>query len=191
LRATRGLCSVHSSTNSSPAVELARYCAMEALRDGRPVEIRALQPGDRDELAAAVRRMSDESIYRRFFSAKRHFTDRELEFYTSVDFVSHVALVAALTEGERFVIAGGGRYVATEPGAAEVAFAVDDAHQGLGIGKLLMKHLVAIARLSGLHRLTAEVLAGNAAMLKVFEKSGLRVHTQRERDTVHVTLELV
>jgi GNAT superfamily N-acetyltransferase len=171
-------------------VELDRYSATEALRDGRAVEIRALQPADRDGLAAAVRRMSDESVYRRFFSAKRHFTDREVDFYTNVDFASHVALVAVLEEDARPVIVGGGRYVVTDPGAAEVAFAVDDAHQGLGIGKLLMKHLVVIARRTGLEKLTAEVLAGNAAMLKVFENSGLRVRTRRERDVVHVTLAL-
>ena len=171
-------------------MQLSRYSAIETLRDGRAVEIRALQPADRDALAAAVSRMSDESIYRRFFSPKRHFSDREVEFYTNVDFVNHVALVAVLEDGGRSLIVGGARYVITEPGTAEVAFAVDDEHQGLGIGALLMKHLAVIARAAGLGQLVAEVLAGNAAMLKVFEKSGLSATTKRERDVVHITLGL-
>ena len=58
---------------------------------------------------------------------------------------SHVALVAVLNEQERPAIVGGARYIVTAPGAAEVAFAVDDAHQGRGIGGLLMRHLVTIA----------------------------------------------
>ncbi len=45
----------------------ARYSATETLRDGRSIEIRALKPADRDELLSAVGRMSDQSIYRRFF----------------------------------------------------------------------------------------------------------------------------
>ena len=171
-------------------MELNRYRATEMLRDGRRLEIRALQPGDRGALEAAVGRMSDESIYRRFFAPKRHFSDREVEFFTNVDFVSHVALVAVLEEGGDELIVGGARYVVTEPGVAEVAFSVDDAHQGQGIGGLLMRHLAAIARQSGLKRLIAEVLSSNAAMLKVFEKSGLRAHTQRERDVLLVTLAL-
>jgi RimJ/RimL family protein N-acetyltransferase len=160
------------------------------LRDGRTVEIRALRPADRDALAEAVSRMSDESMYRRFFAPKRHFSEREVEFYTNPDFVDHVALVAVLEENGHSAIVGGARYVVTEPGTAEVAFTVDDAHQGQGIGGLLMRHLAAVARAAGLQRLVAEVLAGNAAMLKVFEKSGLRATSKRERDVVYVTLEL-
>jgi RimJ/RimL family protein N-acetyltransferase len=171
-------------------VDPSRYRATETLRDRRTVEIRALRPADRDALAEAVSRMSDESMYRRFFAPKRHFSEREVEFYTNPDFVDHVALVAVLEENGHSAIVGGARYVVTEPGTAEVAFTVDDAHQGQGIGGLLMQHLSAVARAAGLQRLVAEVLAGNAAMLKVFEKSGLRATSKRERDVVYVTLEL-
>jgi L-amino acid N-acyltransferase YncA len=88
------------------------------------------------------------------------------------------------------VIAGGGRYVVTKPGQAEVAFAVVDHYQGQGIGMTLVRHLGMIARNAGIRELIAEVLPHNAAMLKAFEKSGLRVGTKRESGTVHVTLKL-
>ena len=168
----------------------ARYSATETLRDGRSIEIRALRPGDRDELLSAVGRMSEQSIYRRFFSPKRGFTDQEVAYYVNVDFVNHVALVAVLQEEGCPVIAGGARYIASTPGVAEVAFSVDDIHQGQGIGALLMKHLAALARRSGLKELFAEVLANNAAMLKVFERSGLGVSAKRKQDVVHVTLKI-
>jgi RimJ/RimL family protein N-acetyltransferase len=169
-------------------VELTEYSATETLRDGRPIEIRALRPADRDELLGALHRMSDESIRRRFFGPKRHFTDAEIAFFTAVDFVDHVALVAVLEEGGCTVIVGGARYIVSKPDAAEVAFAVDDAHQGQGIGALLMKNLARIARQAGLAELYAEVLPNNTAMLKVFEKSGLAVSTKREAGVTHVTL---
>ena len=86
-----------------------------------------------------------------------------------------MALVATVEEGEQSVIAGGGRYVVSAAGQAEVAFVVIDAYQGLGIGGALMRHLIAIARTAGLQKLTAEVLAENAPMLKVFQKCGLGI----------------
>lgn len=168
----------------------ARYSATETLRDGGSIEIRALKPADRDELLAAVRRMSDQSVYRRFFSPKQTFTDQEVAYYVNVDFVNHVALVAVLEEDGRSVIVGGTRYIVSEPGRAEVAFAVDDAHQGQGIGALLMKHLAVIARRAGLKELFAEVLPTNIAMLKVFEKSRLSATTKREQGVVQVTMRI-
>jgi RimJ/RimL family protein N-acetyltransferase len=171
-------------------VNAAEYSAVESLRDGRRAEIRALKPTDRAGLAASVRRTSEETRYRRFFAPKRSFSEKEIEFYLNVDFVSHVALVAELDEGGCPVIVGGGRYIVSEPGRAEVAFAVDDPHQGLGIATRLMRHLVAIARAAGLREFTAEVLPDNTAMLKVFERCGLAATTRREGGVVHVTMAL-
>jgi RimJ/RimL family protein N-acetyltransferase len=170
--------------------EAAKYSAIETLRDGRPVEIRALRPDDRDELVAAVGRASAQSLYRRFFAVKRGFTEEEIAFFSNVDFVNHVALVAVTEEGGRPVIVGGGRYIVVQPGQAEVAFAVVDQYQGQGIGAALMSHLAATARAAGLQELIADVLPDNAPMLKVFEKSGLRLSLTRESQVVHVTLRL-
>jgi GNAT superfamily N-acetyltransferase len=166
------------------------YSATEALRDGRTVVIRSLRPEDRGGLLAAVGRISDQSLYRRFFAFKRGFTDQEVDFYVNVDFVSHVALVALVEEDGQPVIVGGGRYIVVLPCQAEVAFAVDDAHQGQGIGTTLMRHLVALARNAGLSALIADVLPENTAMLKVFETSGLAITTRREPDATHVVLQL-
>jgi len=166
----------------------AEYSAIESLRNGSRVEIRALRPQDRDDMLAAVGRTSARSLYRRFFGVRRHFTEAETAFFLNVDFVNHVALVAVVEEGGRSVIAGGGRFVVSQPEQAELAFAIVDEYQGQGIGTLLMRHLTAIAREAGLQELVADVLPENAAMLKVFEKSGLRVSTKRESGTVHVTM---
>jgi RimJ/RimL family protein N-acetyltransferase len=171
-------------------MEAAKYSATEALRDERRVEIRALRPDDRADLLAAAARTSEQSLYRRFFAVRRSFTEREIAFFLNPDFVNHVALVAVVEESGRPVIVGGGRYVVTQPGRAEVAFAVVDQYQGQGIGAALMRHVAAIARAAGLEELIAEVLPDNIPMLKVFEKSGLRLSTRREPQVVHVSLRL-
>jgi GNAT superfamily N-acetyltransferase len=171
-------------------MEAARYSAIEHTRDGRKIEIRALRPDDRDGLTAAVGRTSAQSLYRRFFGAKRDFSDKEVAFFVNVDFISHVALVAVAEEGGQAVIAAGGRYIMQQPGTAEVAFVVTDQYQGQGIGAALLRHLAMIGRDAGLKEFTAEVLPENAPMLKVFEKSGLKSSTKRERGVVHVGLQL-
>jgi GNAT superfamily N-acetyltransferase len=170
--------------------ETALYSAQETLKSGFRVQIRALQLQDRDDMLAAVDRTSAQSLYRRFFGPKRHFSEREASFFLEVDFVNHVALVATADEEGRTTIVGGGRYVVLKPGRAEVAFVVIDKFHGQGIGTLLMHHLAAIAREAGLTELVAEVLPENLSMLKVFEKSGLPIIRTSDRGVVHVVLKL-
>jgi GNAT superfamily N-acetyltransferase len=171
-------------------VEAATYSAVETLRDGRRVDIRALRRDDRAELLAAVGRTSLESLYRRFFHVKRGFTEQETAFFLDIDFVDHVALVAVVEEASRPVIVGGARYIVLRSGKAEVALTVIDQYQGQGIGAALMRHLAGIARDAGLRELIADVLPGNDAMLKVFAKSGFPLRTKPESDVVHVALRL-
>jgi ribosomal protein S18 acetylase RimI-like enzyme len=71
-----------------------------------------------------------------------------------------------------------------------VALLVDDGHQGCGIGSLLFRHLVAIARDSAIRRFVAEVLPSNERMLALFARSGLPLAKTRMEGSVHITLEL-
>jgi RimJ/RimL family protein N-acetyltransferase len=171
-------------------LELSNYSAVETLRNGGRIEIRALRPQDRDELIAAVNRTSTESLYRRFFAVRRHFSETEKSFYLNIDFVSHVALVALADENGKPIIVGGGRYVVSEPGHGEVALTVVDKFQGQGVGAALLRHLAAIATQAGLRELVAYVLPDNRSMLKVFEKSGLNYTVKREADSIFVRLGL-
>jgi GNAT superfamily N-acetyltransferase len=175
---------------AQPAPDLAAYRAAEVLRNGQPATIRAFEPRDRDGLVAAFERTGDKSRYRRFFTSKRTLTEGEIAFFVEVNFTRHVALVAELEENDRPVIVGGGRYVVCAPRSAEVAFMVDDARQGLGIGSLLMRHLVVCARSAGLETLVAEVLPENAAMRKVFERAGLAIQTRREAGVLQLNMRL-
>jgi GNAT superfamily N-acetyltransferase len=169
----------------------ADFSVRETLRDGREVEIRAQRPADRGALEAAIARMSDETLHRRFFVAKRHFSEKETAQFLNNDFVNQVALVALVKESGKRWIVGAGRYFVIDPGRAEAAFAVIDEYQGQGVGSALMRHLVGLGRQAGLRELVAEVLAENAVMLKVFEKSGLVMSAEREGPYVHVTLRFV
>src|SRR5262249_9098172 len=171
-------------------LEAHKYSATETKRDGRRLESRALRPQDQTDLRAAVDRTSAQSLYRRFFGAKRSFSDKEVAFFVNVDFAKHVALVAVVEERGHAAIVAGGRYIVEQPGTAEIAFVVIDDYQKHARGAELLRHLTIVARSAGLKEFTAEVLPENIPMLKTFEKSGLKMSTKREVGTVHVTLAL-
>ena len=166
------------------------YTVRENLRDGGIIEIRALKPQDEAGMLAAVERTSAQSLQRRFFVMKRSFSEKERTYFMKVDFSNHVALVATAQEDGQPVIIGGGRYIVFEPGRAEMAFIVVDAWQGRGIGSILMRNLIDIARDSALKELTAEILPENTAMLKVFGKFGFTPAPRRDPQTVHLVLKL-
>ena len=166
----------------------ASFHATETLRDGRTVEIRAQRPEDREGIRAAIARTSTKSLYHRFFTVKRVFSEKEAHFFLDIDFVDHVALVALAEEDGKPTIVGGCRYIVARPGLAEVSFLVIDEYQGKGIGSALMRHIAAIGREAGLRELVAEVLSDNGPMLKVFARSRLAMNTRHEGSAIHVTL---
>jgi RimJ/RimL family protein N-acetyltransferase len=166
------------------------YSAVEHLKGGSPVEVRALAPDDKAAMLAAIERTSPQSLRRRFFVTKRGFSQKEIDFFINIDFDKHVALVAEVDEDGKSIIAGGGRYIVTAPGKAEIAFVVVDAYQGQGIGTVLMRHLAVLARKAGLKELIAEVLPENTAMLKVFKKFGFAPGPSSDPGVVHLVLQL-
>ncbi len=172
----------------------ADYHSVESLRDGRSVTVRAVRPDDQGLVMDALGKVSPQSLYFRLFSAKRNFSDEEIKPFTSIDFQNTVALAAVVEKEGAEQIVGGGRYVRMEPSgsgqSAEVAFLIDDAYQGLGIGSRLFKHLAAIARASGIMQFEAEVLPSNTNMLRLFARSGLPVTRTMTKDSVHIKIEL-
>ncbi len=167
------------------------YAVEEILRDGGSIHIRAIRPDDKERLVDHFQRLSQRSVYYRFFGMKRRLTDEELVRFTELDFVHHVALVATLLQDGEERLIGVGRYIArTDEGApqrAEVAFAVADEYQGRGIGTLLLSHLAAIARGNGITEFEAEVLGDNNQMLDVFAASGFTVQRSIDGGVVHVS----
>lgn len=170
--------------------QAAEYYATEHLRDGREIEIRALHQDDRADMLAAIGRTGAQSLRRRFFVTKRGFSEAEIAFFMNIDFVNHVALVAEINEDRRPAIVGGGRYIVVQPGQAEVAFVVVDAYQGQGIGKILVRHLTALARQAGLKELIAEVLPENVAMRKVLNQFGFQPSSRDDPKVIKLSASL-
>jgi RimJ/RimL family protein N-acetyltransferase len=173
-------------------LDVREYEAYETLKDGRTVIVRAIRPDDKATILKGIDLFSDDSLYKRFHGAKSGLTDQELKFYTEIDYLHHVALVVALKENGQVI--GGGRYISYDESlparSAELAFAVADSFQGLGVGSIVLKHLIIIAREVGVGIFEADVLVESSAMIKVFEKSGLAMTKDYEGRNVHITMTL-
>ena len=175
--------------------ETALYDVKESLKNGLQVRIRAVRPDDKCLLVKAFNELEPESIYTRFFQRKSSLSAKELQKATELDFENEVGLVVTIEGEGGEIIIGSGSYAAynTPDGTrcAEVAFIVEEDYHGQGMATLLLQHLTAIARQKGVSVFTAEVLAQNAAMLKVFRRSGLPLQQENEQEVVHVTMSLV
>jgi acyl-CoA synthetase (NDP forming)/RimJ/RimL family protein N-acetyltransferase len=141
------------------------------LADGGVAHLRPIRPSDADLLIAFYERVSPESKYLRFFAPYPRLSDRDVHWFTEVDYVDRVAFIVTL--GEDMIAVG--RYDRLEDDHAEVAFLIEDAHQGRGIAQLLLEHLAQAARERGITRFVAEVLPENRRMAKVFADAGYRV----------------
>lgn len=155
------------------------------LADGGTIHIRPIHADDGPALAALHERLSPDSIYMRFLSAHPRLSPEELDRFSHVDYNDRMALVAAL--GERVVAVARYERQAGEEDA-EVAFVVEDAHQGRGICTLLLEHLAAFARSKGVRRFTADTLPENRKMLAVFRHAGFDERSRIEAGLVHLTL---
>ena len=141
------------------------------LADGGVAHLRPIRPSDGERLVAFYDRVSPESKYLRFFAPYPRLSDRDVKRFTEVDYVDRVAFIVTL--GDEMIAVG--RYDRVEGDHAEVAFLIEDAHQGRGIAQLLLEHLAQAARERGIRRFVAEILPDNRRMAKVFADAGYRV----------------
>ena len=141
------------------------------------MNVRAIEPGDKDLLVGAFDRMSEDSRYRRFFQPIHELSDTNLRFLTEVDHHDHEALVA-LDDDEAVGVA---RYVRSveKPSRAEVAVSVVDDYQGKGVGGGLLERLVDRAREEDVTHFTALVQAANPGAVRVLSTLGA-TETHRE-----------
>ncbi|NGN65097.1 GNAT family N-acetyltransferase [Streptomyces sp. A7024] len=164
----------------------AHWEADVVLRDGGTAQIRPIGPEDADRLVAFYERVSDESKYFRFFAPYPRLSDKDVHRFTHHDYVDRVGLAAVV--GEQFIATV--RYDRIAPTEAEVAFLVQDEHQGRGVASALMEHIAACARERGIRRFAAEVLPGNTKMIKVFTDAGYTQKRTFEDGVVRLEFDL-
>jgi CRP-like cAMP-binding protein len=169
---------VHDQIRNIASTRLARDArpVRAPLRDGTQVALRPLLPSDRSGLEAAVDELSAESLRRRFFSPKAPSAEL-LDYLVDIDFIDHFAWLVIADGTDPGSGVATARYIRQPPSGteAEVAFSVVDAHQGRGIGQLMLGAIGVAAVAAGIEDLLASVLVENAPMLAVLRKSGAHI----------------
>jgi RimJ/RimL family protein N-acetyltransferase len=145
------------------------------------IAIRPLRPDDAPRLQETHRRLSPEAIRLRFHGYLRELPDEMARHFCAVDGHDRAAFAAVTGDPERII--GVGRYDWIGDDTVEIAFVVEDAFHGRGIGTRLFNTVLEAAKKRGAKTMLAQVIHGNSAMRRVLERSGLPLKTTRTRDT--------
>ncbi|KUN89149.1 bifunctional GNAT family N-acetyltransferase/acetate--CoA ligase family protein [Streptomyces griseoruber] len=173
----------------------AHWEADVVLRDGGTARIRPITVDDAERLVSFYEQVSDESKYYRFFAPYPRLSAKDVHRFTHHDFVDRVGLAA--TVGGEFIatvrydrIGADGMAASAPADEAEVAFLVQDAHQGRGVASALLEHIAAVARERDIRRFAAEVLPANNKMIKVFTDAGYTQQRSFEDGVVRLEFDL-
>jgi len=173
----------------------AHWEADVVLRDGGTARIRPITVDDAERLVSFYEQVSDESKYYRFFAPYPRLSAKDVHRFTHHDFVDRVGLAA--TVGGEFIatvrydrINADGLPASAPADEAEVAFLVQDAHQGRGVASALLEHIAAVARERDIRRFAAEVLPANIKMIKVFTDAGYTQKRSFEDGVVRLEFDL-
>ena len=142
------------------------------LRDGHTAHIRPIRPEDGELLVDFYSpRLGPVEVLPVLHRQRRSCPPRDVERF--VPGRPRAARAFAVTLSDRMIALGS--YEGDDVGKAEVAFLVEDAQQGRGIGHLLLEHLAQAGRERGIDRFVAEVLPDNERMIQTFRDAGYRV----------------
>ena len=149
------------------------------------VTTRPVRPDDRAPFYRLWPRLSPETVYRRFHAPVHRLPDETVRRLVTVDHDLREAVVAVVG-GE---VVGVARYDRTtgDPSTAEVAVLVEDAWQGVGLGRQLLAELTSLAVGRGVRTFTATVQPDNRPVLGLVRRILPGSTVSRDVDVLNVT----
>ncbi len=166
-----------------------KIACTHTFKDGLTVHFRAIKPSDEEEMRKLFYRFSDKAVFYRYFTPVKVMPHAKMQEYVNVDYRCRMSIIGLIEEGGIERLIAEGRYVLLEDRPfADTAFVVDEKYQGRGIANFLLSMLIAFAREQNIKGFTADVLADNKAMIKVFEKSGYPIQAVVEYGVYHLTI---
>ncbi|HPT37997.1 MAG TPA: GNAT family N-acetyltransferase [Methanothrix sp.] len=155
--------------------------AKKVTRTGLHLLLRPVKISDEPMLKEFFYSLSDESMYQRFISARRDIPHEVLQELVAVDYFTKMVLVAVKEDGGRQQICGLGQYgMNSDTYTADVALVVRDDCQKMGVAWELLCLLTYLAKKQGILGFTAEVLAGNDPVFRLFKKMGYNISKRNE-----------
>ena len=174
-----------------------QYATEWTMRDGTPVTIRPIRPEDEPLMVAFHEKLSDRSVYFRYFhmmKLNQRVAHERLTRICFIDYDRAMALVAERRDpatGERAIL-GVGRLTRLHGlDEAEFAIIVADEFQGKGLGSEFIRRIKDVARAEKIARLSGEALSGNSDMLGLCQRHGFQLSVKEDDPQVlRVAIEL-
>ncbi len=162
----------------------------QTFKGGKEIRFRGIKPSDEEAMRRFFYRCSKEAIYYRFFYAIKTMAHDKMQKYVNVDYSREVSIVGMVdTSEEQNQIVAEARLIRDERTySGEVAFLIDQAYQGIGIGSFMLKLLVDFGKKQRFKGITAEVMPDNYPMIKVFEKLGLPMEANLDGGAYHIEI---
>ena len=160
-------------------------------KGGCKLRFRAIKPSDEEGVRRLFYRLSEQGVYERFLNRIRAMPHSRVQEYVNVDWGQATSIVGLEGEPGKGRIVAEARYIREmERPYAEVAFLVDEARQGIGVGSFMYRLLARHAKEHGIECFTAEVLFANTAMMNVFRKMADRLEAKLEEGVYQLTIPL-
>jgi acyl-CoA hydrolase/RimJ/RimL family protein N-acetyltransferase len=160
-------------------------------KGGMKVRFRAIKPSDEEEMRRLFYRFSDKSVYYRYFAPIKTMPHSKMQGYVNIDFSRAMSIVGVVGEPGQGHIIAEARFIKDQKRPlADVAFVVDEQYQGMGIATYMYRMLIRLAKDRGIQRLTADVLASNKGMMKVFENGETTVTAKLDYGVYHLSIPL-
>ena len=173
-----------------------QYVEQWTASDGTPLAIRPIRPEDEPMMVAFHQRLSERSVYFRYFhllNLDQRTAHERLTRICFIDYDREMALVAEREGGPSggSEILGVGRLTRTHgTNDAEMAILVSDDFHHRGLGTELLRRLIDIARREKIERITADILTENRTMQRICERLGFRLAYQAEDGAVKAEIRL-
>ncbi|MEP7362241.1 MAG: GNAT family N-acetyltransferase [Acidobacteriota bacterium] len=168
-----------------------QYAGTATLKTSETITVRPIRAEDQPAMVEFHKGLSERSVYFRYFqilNLSQRTAHERLTRICFIDYAREMALVAERASGE---IIGVGRFSRLHgSGDAEFAVLVADSWQGRGLGLVLMRRLVEVARAEGIARVAGQILPENRGMIALARKAGFQLRDDLDEGVVEATLVL-
>jgi acyl-CoA hydrolase/RimJ/RimL family protein N-acetyltransferase len=161
----------------------------KSIKGELPLLFRPVKINDEDIIKEFFYSLSDQSLQRRFMSSRKDIPHELRQDFVIIDYAKEMVILAIAQKEQTELVVGIGQFSKDEQSLfAEVAFAIRDDYQNRGIGRELLDYLTILAKKEGLEGFTADVLAENQPMLRVFDKMGYKIRREIDNDVYRLTM---
>lgn len=162
----------------------------ETFKGGLQIFFRPVKPTDERLVQEFLYSLSDQTIYYRFFVLMRAFSHAMAQQYAVIDYSQQMAIVGIIQgeEGNEKIIALGQYFLDQTTNMAEIAFAIADQYQNVGIGSFLLNYLIRIAKERGIAGFIATMLPTNSRAMHLLHKTGYPLESTLEADHYEIKL---